>query len=177
LATRCFLGLLAALTLAVAPAAAEEVRFHATLRGDAAPTATGSRAVGKAVIVVDTERQTVDMTLDVTGIKTADLWTRLVAAPPGPIHLHMYGAHDHSHTSDAELVLPTPYGSTYADTAEGFQVRVKGFAYADARKILKSPTTFDQFLGSMRSGAVRLNIHTNAQNAGEISGEVRPAQS
>lgn len=165
---------LAALALASTPAAAEQMRFQAMLRGDAAPTATGSKATGRAVIVVDTQRQTVDMELDVTGLKTADLWSRLVAAPPGPIHLHVYAASDHAHAHDAELVLPTPYGPAYGDTASGFQVRMKGFAYADAQKILRSPITFDQFVASMRSGAVRVNIHTNAQNAGEISGEVRP---
>jgi len=172
MARRHGFGLLVALAIA-APAAAEQVRFEAALRGDAVPTDTGSKATGRAAIMVDTELQTVDLVLDVTGMKTTDLWAQLKARPVGPIHLHMYGSHDHSNPDASELVLPTAFGPTYADTATGFRVTIRAFPYAEAQRILESKTGFDHFLHAMRSGAVRLNIHTNAHNPGEISGEVR----
>jgi hypothetical protein len=50
--------------LTAAPAPAKELQFTAALRGDRAPTTTGSKATGAARIVVDTDSQAVDMTLD-----------------------------------------------------------------------------------------------------------------
>ena len=60
-----FLVALASLALLAAPATAQELRFKASLAGDKAPTATGSKATGQALISVDTDHQTVDVTLDV----------------------------------------------------------------------------------------------------------------
>jgi hypothetical protein len=161
--------------LAAVPAQAKQLFFTATLSGDKMPTMTGSKAVGLAHIVVDTDAKTVDMTLDVKGIKVAQLWDKLVKAPIGPVHLHAYGApHDHSNPGSSTLALPFPYGASYAGTVDGFRIVEKDYPYAIGAASVKSDTSFDDFVAAMEQGKIVLNIHTNAQTDGEISGEVVP---
>ena len=167
---RSAVAVLAALAFA-APAMSADVVFTAALRGDAAPTNTGSKAVGDAKIVVHAEAQTVDVTLKVTGLKTSDFWAQVHHAPVGPIHLHHYAAN-----GEVTLVMPFPAGPSYADTADGFTLTVKDYPYAAGAKIVQTPLTFEQFLDSLKAGIVVMNIHTTKFNDGEISGTVREAR-
>ena len=168
--------ILAVAALATAsPALAKELVFRATLRGDTPSTTTGSKASGAARIVVDTETKTVDVNLNVVGLKPEDLRASLVKAPLGPIHLHLYGSTDHGPNSSASLVLPVPYGPAYSPTTSGFQVRMKAYPYATGAQVVNASAGFDEFVSSMQSGKVVLNIHTNRFPDGEISGDVVPA--
>ncbi|HEX5376959.1 MAG TPA: CHRD domain-containing protein [Phenylobacterium sp.] len=168
-------SMLAALgLLAAAPAQAKDLAFAAMLGGDKLPTETGSKATGQARITVHTDTQTVDLTLDVAGLNIDGLWTRLVKAPVGPIHLHVYGSHDHSNPDSSALLLPLPFGPTYAPTPDGFKVVVKGYPYAQGAVTVNSSVSFDDFVAALEMGHVVANIHTNAFNDGEISGDVVP---
>ena len=166
---------LAALTLMIGPIAqAKSMTFTATLSGDKMPTMTGSKATGQALIVVDADKQTLDMTLDVAGLTPADLWKQLVLAPVGPIHLHRYASQDHSDPGSSVLLLPFPYGQSYTATKTGFRLELKSLPYARAAAVLKSTTSFEAFVSVLQNRQAVLNIHTNAQTDGEISGEVVP---
>jgi hypothetical protein len=162
------IAVLAALALAAAsPAFAATKVFTAKLSGDVDTSKTGSKATGTARFVVDTEKKTVDVTMDFAGLKIADLADGLVARPIGPIHLHNYASN-----GDVAVVLPTPFGSGYADTAKGFSVTMKGYSYAEGAGLLKSDLSFDGFLAAMASGSVVLNVHTDKFGDGEISGKI-----
>ena len=166
----------AAVVLGLGGAAqAKVLRYQATLNGHKVPTDTGSDATGAARIAVDTDAKTVDLSLDVTGITIDELWRQLVAAPIGPVHLHSYGGHDHSNPDASALILPVPMGPAYTATAKGFHVEVKGYKYDAGAALLHSTATFDDFLMSLQHGGIVLNIHTNTEHDGEISGEVVPA--
>ena len=167
--------LAAAAVLCATPALCKELAFRATLRGDTASTTTGSKASGAARIVVDTEAKTVDVSLNVVGLKPEDLRASLVKAPLGPIHLHLYGSTDHGPNSSASLVLPVPYGPAYSPTASGFQVRMKAYPYATGAAVVNASASFDEFVADLQSGKVVLNVHTNRFPDGEISGDVTPA--
>ena len=120
-----------------------------------------------ARIVVDTDSKTVNMTMDFTGMKIADLSDGLIARPVGPIHLHNYLP-----GGDVVLVLPSPFGPCYVDTPKGFAVTMKDMSYAAGAGILKSTLSFEDFLAAMASGSVVLNVHTDKFGDGEISGKV-----
>ena len=156
---------------ATAPAYAADITFTASLRGDAEPTNTGSKATGDAKIVVHTDKQTVDVSLKVTGITTADFASHLAHAPVGPMHLHIYAAN-----GDVSLLLPFPIAPDYAATADGFTYTRAGYAYAEGAKILNSTISFDDFITAMKSDKVVFNIHTNKFMDGEISGTVKVAK-
>ena len=157
---------------AVSPAFAAEKVFSAKLSGDVETSKTGSKATGTARIVVDTDKKTVDMTMEFTGLKIADLSDGLVARPMGPIHLHNYLPND-----EVVLVLPAPFGPGYADTPAGFKVTMTDYSYAAGAEVLKSNLSFDAFVAAMASGSVVLNVHTDKFGSGEISGQVQPAAS
>jgi CHRD domain len=157
---------LAALAVA-APAWSAEVVFTAALRGDTEPTNTGSKAAGDAKIAVDTATQTVDVDLKVTGITLTDFWAQVHHAPVGPIHLHHYAAN-----GEVTLIMPFPAGPSYAATADGFTLTVRDYPYASGAKIVQTPLSFEQFLGSLKAGIVVMNIHTTKFNDGEISGKI-----
>jgi hypothetical protein len=162
------LAVLAAVAaFAAGPAFAEKARFAAMLRSEGDTAQTGSKATGVANITVDTETQRVDMTLDVAGLKIADLSDGLIARPVGPIHLHNYQA-----DGEVVLVLPAPFGPGYTDTDKGFKVVMTDYDYAAGAAALKSTLSFDDFMKVMRSGTVVLNIHTDKFGSGEISGKV-----
>ncbi len=169
------LAALAAVVLIASPAQAREEAFTAALRGDTATTNTGSAATGSARIVVDLDAQSVDLKLTVSGLTIDGLWDPLVASGMGPIHLHLYAMSDHDHGGDASLVLPLPFGPTYAATADGFVVTTDNYSYAEGAHVLGSATSFDAFVRSLENGAVVLNIHTDAFHEGEISGAVARA--
>jgi hypothetical protein len=157
---------------AALPAFAAEKAFTAKLSGDVETSKTGSKATGTVRIVVDTEKKTVDMTMEFTGLRIADLADGLVARPMGPIHLHNYLPND-----EVVLVLPAPFGPGYVETPAGFNVTMKDYSYAAGAELLKSDLSFDAFLAAMASGSVVLNVHTDRFGSGEISGQVRPTAS
>ncbi len=163
-----------AVLLAATAAQAKILNFHATLDGSGAASPTDSKATGHAVIRVDTDAETVDMTLDVHGVKTADLWDKLVHRPIGPVHLHIYGGHDHGAGATSALAFPFPYGSDYGATDDGFRVIAKGAPYGVSAATVNSTVPFADFVKSLEAGDIVLNIHTNAHNDGEIGGEVVP---
>ena len=162
-------ALVVAASLAAAPAQAEILSFQAKLDGKYGDEPTGSKATGTARIRVDTKTQRVSLDMVVDGITTEALWDRLVAAPIGPIHFHKYAT---PAGGASVLVLPVPYGPSYKATKKGIRVRVKDYDYVAGAKLLKSDLTFDQFVQSMKSGLVILNVHTDRFNPGEISGRV-----
>lgn len=156
---------------ALAPAAhAERLEFSASLNGNQAPTITGSMASGNARVSVDTAMQTVDVTLDVTGVSLDDLYDHVIHAGVGPVHLHLYAAN-----GDISLLLPFAYGDAYVGTPGGFRLQASGIAYAENAARVGSTLTFDQFVATLGSDFVYLNIHTDAVPDGEISGRLTPA--
>jgi hypothetical protein len=160
---------------ATATPSAHESAYHAVLRGDTPSTSTGSKATGEAHVTVDAQAQTIDITLNVTGITIDQLWDNLVAAPIGPIHLHIYASHDHSASDTSALLLPVPFGPSYVATANGFTVTVKDYPYAQGATLLKSDKSFADFVAALDNGRVVMNIHTDAFQPGEISGDVARA--
>jgi hypothetical protein len=93
----------------------------------------------------------------------------------GPIHLHIYGGHSHGANDDAALVFPLPFGPTYAATSAGFNVTSPSVPYATGAKLVNTKASFDEFVASMQTGRILINIYTNVQPDGEISGDVVPA--
>lgn len=159
-----------AMTAAAAPASAETLRFTAALSGNEAPTITGSMASGTAFVSVDTELRTVDVTLDVVGISRDNLWDHVIHAGVGPVHLHLYAAN-----GDISLLVPFPYGAAYADAPSGFRLAIEDLPYAENAALVGSELSFDQFVATLGSDFVYLNIHTDTFQDGEISGRLAPA--
>jgi hypothetical protein len=159
------------LALAAASAHADERAYAVALSGHTASTNTGSAATGRARILVHTAEHSLDLTLDVQGLRMEDLWTRLAGSPMGPIHLHLYGGHDHA-DPNSSLLFPVPMGPAYSATAGGFRVEMKNVSYAEGALRLKSEVSFEDFVKALDGGQVVLNIHTNAKTDGEISGDV-----
>lgn len=154
-----------------AGAQAADLAFSASLRGDAAPTATGSKATGIVTIVVHTETKTVDINANISGITTDRFAHHLAHAPVGPMHLHIYQP-----DGNVSLLLPFPLSDAYVATSDGFTYTRKGYGYGQGAAILKSTIGFDAFVAAMHGGAVVFNIHTEAFPDGEISGTVVPAK-
>jgi hypothetical protein len=152
-------------------AQAADLAFSTSLRGDAAPTATGSKATGTVTIVVHTDAQTVDIAANISGITPDRFAHHLAHAPVGPMHLHIYQA-----DGNVSLLLPFPLSDAYVATSDGFTYTRKGYGYAEGAAILKSTIAFDAFVAAMKGGAVVFNIHTEAFPDGEISGTVVPAK-
>jgi CHRD domain len=170
---RRFMILAAVLALA-GPAAAKELAFKASLSGAAPSTTTGSKATGEAMVRVNTDTQTVDVALNVEGLKIEDLWTNLLHSPMGAIHLHVYGSKDHGGGADSALMFPLPFGPNYVATPKGFKVEMKAEPYAEGAKLVNSKASFDDFVAALSNGRIVVNIHTNAKTDGEISGDVVP---
>ncbi len=114
------------------PAQAAELHYTATLNGHQEPTNTGSAATGWARIDVDTATQTVDAQIEIHGLRMSELAAHLAHAPMGPMHLHRYQG------DDVTLILPFPMGSTYVETADGFTVTLRHYAYAEGAAIVRS---------------------------------------
>jgi hypothetical protein len=157
--------------LALVPAAhAERLEFGASLNGNQAPTITGSTATGSARVIVDTSAQTVDVEMDITGIDIDALYDHVIHMGVGPVHLHLYAAN-----GDISLLLTFPYGATYTETANGFRLQASSVAYAENAARVGSTLTFEQFVATLGSDFVYLNVHTDAVPDGEISGRLAPA--
>jgi hypothetical protein len=164
-----------ALALAAGPALAKDLKFTAALRGDLSPTITGSKATGEAIILVDTDKQTVDVKLEIAGLTVDQLSNGLRGAPMGPIHLHIYGGHNHGKDADAALVFPLPYGPSYSPTPAGFKVETGPVDYAKGARLVNTKATFAEFVKAMQGELIVLNVHTNRFGDGEISGDVLAA--
>ena len=160
------------LTLTAAPAFAEVTDYRATLNGVSTINRSGSTATANAEVIVDRAAQTVAITMTVRGIAVDALWDRLAAAPAGPIHLHRYGGSDLSDPNSSTLAFPVPLGPGFQPTSDGFTVATGAVPYAQGATILDLTTSFEDFVAAMDAGVIVVNIHTDAHNAGEISGQV-----
>lgn len=149
---------------------AAEYSFRANLNGATTPTITGSAATGEALVRVHTETQSVDVTLNVSGLSLDDLYDHVIHTGMGPVHLHLYAAN-----GDISLLIPFPYGANYTQTANGFSLNVSNYSYAEGAAVLRSNMSFDDFVATLGSEFVYLNIHTDRVNDGEISGRLVPA--
>lgn len=160
---------LAAITLfaLAAPSFAHEQAFTARLDGATQPTVTGSAATGEATLRVDPHTQTVDIEMRVHGLFLDDLADHIIHTGRGPVHLHLYAA-----SGDISLLVPFPYGAAYTDTADGFALRIDDYSYAEGAALLNSQMTFAEFLSTLDTEFVYLNIHTDRVPDGEISGRL-----
>lgn len=166
---RFTVALVAFSVLFVASAHAAQLNFTASLDGVSAPTTTGSTATGAADISVDTDDQTVSVHLRVRGITQDNLWDHVIHSGMGPVHLHLYAA-----SGDISLLVPFPYGASYVATPDGFTLDVENYAYAEGARVLHSDMSFEQFVTTLGSDFVYVNIHTDAYQDGEISGRLLP---
>ena len=155
------LPLLVAILLA-GPATAATLNFSAQLDGAQEVPSVDTNAFGTAELVVDSVTENLFVNLDVTGISTDDLRDDLVAAPVGPVHLHL-GARG----ANGPIVVPFAFNSSYRDTGDGFSLTsivtydsgVSGLAFGD-------------FLAALTNEEIYFNVHTDAFRAGEIRGQV-----
>ena len=161
----------AALLTFTTPAQAEVLNFSAELNGHQAPTDTGSSATGSGRITVDTTERSVDVFLRVDGIGLDGLWDHVIHSGLGPVHLHLYAAN-----GDISLLVPFVYGPTYTEEGEnGFTLTLADYPYAEGAELLGSTMTFEQFVDTLGSDFVYLNVHTDTFQDGEISGRLIPA--
>jgi CHRD domain len=165
-----FRAIAIAAALFATPAAAAELSYTATLDGVTAPTNTGSLATGTARVSVNTEAQTVSVHMQIHGVTLDQLWDHVIHAGMGPVHLHLYAA-----DGDISLLVPFPYGATYAGAPDGFTLSVENYSYAEGAALLQSDMSFETFVSTLGSEFVYLNIHTDAFQDGEISGRLAPA--
>ena len=163
---RNFLIAMAALAACVGSAEAAELHFSSTLAGNQYPTETGSAATGTATLTVDTDTQTIDAIVTINGISFDQLAHHLAHSRMGPMHLHRY------QSDDVTLIMPFPFGATYAETPTGFTVTIQDYPYTDAAAAVRSDLSFAQFLAALGADPIYLNVHTNAFGDGEISGRV-----
>jgi CHRD domain len=170
--TACIRWLAPLLSILSVPAWAETTTFHAALDGRGVTNQSGSAATANATIIVDQDAQTVDIAMTVNGLTTDALWDRLVAAPVGPIHLHRYATGDLADANSSTLAFPVPFGAAFRPTTTGFSVATGPRSFAEGMATLGISTPFSEFLAAMKSGQIVLNIHTDAHNGGEISGQV-----
>lgn len=152
---------------ALAPASAAQLSYTAALNGVTAPTETHSAATGAASVIVDTEAQTVSVHMQIHGIAADQLWDHVIHNGMGPVHLHLYAAN-----GDISLLVPFPYGASYAATPDGFTLNVENYSYAEGAALLHSDVSFDTFVATLSSDFVYLNIHTDTFQDGEISGRL-----
>lgn len=162
-------AILAACAVLFGTAHAAELRYSAALVGTQYPAETGSTATGQATITVDTDAQTIDAVVTITGITTEHLAHHLAHSRMGPMHLHRYQG------DDVTLIMPFPMGATYAETANGFTVTIADYPYADAAQAVRSELTFAQFIAALGTDPIYLNVHTQAFGDGEIAGRLTAA--
>lgn len=157
----------ACLALAASPAFGHELAYSARLDGATQPTVTNSAATGEATLRVDTHAQTVDIEMRIRGLFLDDLADHIIHTGRGPVHLHLYAA-----SGDISLLVPFPYGAAYTETEDGFALRIEDYSYAEGAALLNSQMTFAQFLTTLDTEFVYLNIHTDRVPDGEISGRL-----
>ena len=160
----------AAAAALIGTAHAAELRYGAILSGTQYPAETGSTAAGQARLTVDTATQTIDASVSITGISFDQLAQHLAHSRMGPMHLHRYQG------DDVTLIMPFPFGATYAETANGFTVSIVDYPYAEAAQAVRSDLTFEQFVAALGADPIYLNVHTNAFGDGEIAGRVEDAE-
>lgn len=158
---------IAVLALSTVSARAAVIEFTASLDGSQEVPPVATDATGEASIFVDTDLETIDFFLSVVGLSLDDLNDGLVAGPLGPIHLH-----DGPAGVNGPIIIPFPFGASYSDTADGFEVDVSGFAFADAIALSGASLTFDAFVTAMLAGDFYVNVHTDDFAGGEIRGQV-----
>jgi hypothetical protein len=145
--------------------------YVASLTGAGALVATPSIATAHARVLLDPVDQTIDLELSVRGITIDQLWDRIIRAPVGPIHFHLYASPDYD-SNAVSLAVPVPFGENYRATADGFTVTLRDFSYAQAQDITGSTLDFNGFAERIQRGLVVMNIHTDAYPDGEIGGVV-----
>jgi len=155
------LPLLAAILLA-GPVGAATLSFSAQLDGAQEVPSVTTDARGTAGVIVDTITENLFVNLDVTGISTDDLRDDLVAAPVGPVHLHL-GARG----INGPIVVPFAFNSSYRDTSDGFSLT--SIVTYDSGL---SGLGFGEFLAALTGEGIYFNVHTDAFLAGEIRGQV-----
>jgi hypothetical protein len=160
-------ALVAAAFAVAAPASAAQLNYSAALDGVTAPTTTQSTATGTATVSVDTDAQTVSVHMQINGVTIDELWDHVIHAGMGPVHLHLYAA-----DGEISLLVPFPYGATYAATPDGFTLNVENYSYAEGAALLQSDMNFENFVAALGSDFIYLNIHTDAFQDGEISGRL-----
>ena len=125
-------GAVGALILTIAaPALAEVQQYRANLDGVGGTAVTHSLATGTADIVVNNQTRRVNVRLQIRGLTLDDLLDRMVAAPIGPIHLHIYPARgaDGGYVGGSLLALPLPYGPGYRAADGGFTVELNDYDF------------------------------------------------
>ena len=169
------LAILAAIALSGAPTLAGATEYRADLNGVSTVNRSGSAATASALVSLDTAAQTVAVTIDVHGLTIDALWDVLVDRPAGPIHLHRYAGTDLSDPNSSSLAFPVPFDATYRATADGFSVSTGPRPYAEGAAILGLQASFADLAAAMDAGSIVVNIHTDAFNGGEISGQLVPS--
>ena len=159
-----------ALGLGVTNADAKTLSFAAVLDGAQEVPPVKTDASGTATFKVDTNTETLDFNLDVTGINLDGLFDTLVQAPVGPVHIHAAPK-----GSNGPIVVPFAFSlETYSDTDDGFNLNVEDFAYADAAALAGSSVDFAGFLDLLNAEGTYINVHTDAFNGGELRGQLSP---
>ena len=160
-------ALVAATAIGASTGIAAAKSYTAFLNDDQTVPSFTSSATGTATLFVDEADETLDFSLSVTGISLDDLWDTLVAAPVGPLHLHnnVVGA-------TGPIVIPFAFGPTYTNTADGFELTVMDYAFADAIALSGAAVTFAEFVAGLDAEAYYANIHTDFANPGEIRGQL-----
>lgn len=172
-------GAATALVLTIAaPALAGVQHYRATLDGVGGTAVTHSPATGRADIAVDSQTRRVNVRLQIRGLSLDDLLDRMVSAPIGPIHLHIYPARgaDGGYVGGSLLALPLPYGPGYRAADGGFTVELNDYDFDAAMATMAAANepvmTFDQFTAALNEGRIVVNIHTDRFGEGEIAGPV-----
>lgn len=168
------LSILAAGAVAIgflaAPAVAKTLTFSTVVNGaQEVPTPVSpSGAVGEATITVDTIAESFDFGLRVVGLDLSDL---LDIPTVGPVHLHR-GAPGQTGP------IVAPFGSVtgpdfdddfpFLDAAIGL---VSGFSLNVSDFTFGTSADFASFLSDLSSGNIYVNVHSIANQAGDIRGD------
>lgn len=150
---RCFSWVsLLAIALLSTSAGAITITLEATLDGaQEAPTVVITDARGLATVLYDTDANTFDIAVLVTGIAAADL-----AANPGQFHLHGPAAPG----ATALPIVNLGSLASFVPIAGGLLFQLTGVPLDES------------FEGALLASMTYLNIHTNAFPAGEIRGQL-----
>lgn len=140
---------------------ADDIPFTASLSGDQEVPPVATEASGTATLTVDGDRDTYDLDLDVAGIDPDDLFP--VGSLNSAVHLHLGEA-----GVNGPVVLNLAGAGTITDTEDGFSLEVDDGAFADISNVGLSPQAL---LAAMIEEGTYFNVHTNANNAGEIRGQ------
>lgn len=151
--------------LSAVSARAAVIEFTASPDGSQEVPPVITDATGEASIFVDTNLETIDFVLSVVGLSLDDLID--VGPGLGPVHFHNAPA-----GANGPIVIPFPFGGSFSDTTDGFQVNVSGLSFTDAVAMSGSMLTFEQFVAAMLAGDFYVNVHTDDFNGGEIRGQI-----